>query len=220
MPKKTRSEIYLTFPRRTVEGDERIQFGRDPFEPRELPSQLSDPLVVDEEASVEKIASTPDKISRMQAETAFHARLHAELDDRWHLALQTFGAKDDSQESWKHVALAVLGEFVPGLHVKCAVPVSTPARVMTDEHVYAVMDHVDGVMAALQAKRSSKSPKVLQRDALRHVYKNWPEHLGRKRPTQASWETHYHQCKKRHAHLNMSLAALSSLLQAPAKPEM
>ena len=80
----------------------------------------------------------------------------------------------------------MLREYVPGLQVKYVVPVRTPARVMTDEHVYAVMDHVDEVMAALQANRSSKSTKVLQRAALRHVYDNWPEHLGRKRSTQES----------------------------------
>jgi hypothetical protein len=95
---------------------------------------------------------------------------------------------------------------------------------MTREHINAVVAHVDGVMAALKVKRSSKSPKVLQRDvrqrdALRHVYKNWPEHLGRKRLTSESWETHYHQCIREYWHLN-TLGELSSLLQAPDSPEM
>jgi hypothetical protein len=99
--------------------------------------------------------SAPDKVSRTQAEIDFNAKQHAELNERWHLALRTFGAKDDSKESWKHLALTMLREFVPGLQVKYVFPARTPARVMTDEHVYAVVDHVDEVTAALQAKRSS-----------------------------------------------------------------
>jgi hypothetical protein len=220
MPKKTRSEICLTSPVRTAEGDEVIDIGRDPNWPRELPAQLREPVVVDVEACAEKIMGTPDKFSRMQAETNFNAKLRAELHERWHLALRTFGEVDAKEEYWKYLALTMLREFVPGLRVKYVFPARTPARVMTDEHVYAVVDHVDEVTAALQAKRSSKSPKVLQRTALRHAYNHWPKHLGRKRPTLESWETHYHQCKQQYWRLNMSLVELSSLLQAPNSPEM
>ena len=217
MSKKTRSEIYLTYPTRTAEGDEAI-FDR-PNSPRELPAQLSERVVVDVRASAEKIASAPNEVLRMQAETDFRAKLHAELHERWHLALRIFG-KADADEYWKSLALTMLREFVPGLQVEYVIPVRTLPRVMTDEHVYAVVDHVEGVIAALQANRSSKSAKVLQRTALRHVYKNWPKHLGRKRPTPESWETHYHQCKQEYWRLNTSLEKLSSLLQAPASPEM
>ena len=86
---------------------------------------------------------------------------------------------------------------------------------MTEEHVYAVVDHVDQVLATLQEGKSTKSAKVLQRNALRHVYKNWPQHLGRKRTSFQSWETHYHQCKQEHWKLNTSLLKLSNLLQSP-----
>jgi hypothetical protein len=47
MPKKTRSEICLTYPVRTAEGDEVIDIGRDPNWPRELPAQLREQVVVD-----------------------------------------------------------------------------------------------------------------------------------------------------------------------------
>jgi len=131
MPKKARSEIYLTFPTLTAEGDEVIDINR-PNAPRELPAQLSEPVVVDAVALVEKIASAPDKISRIQAQNDLNAKLHAGLHERWHLALRTFG-EDAAKEGedgvvvyWKHLALTMLREYVPGLQVKYVVPVRTP----------------------------------------------------------------------------------------------
>jgi hypothetical protein len=218
MPKKTRSKIYETFPVRSEKGDEEFAFV--PVKSRELPARLRKPISVNAEAQALRVMKAPNKVSRMQVEIEFATRLHKEISQRWQNALQCFDAKDNSMESWRGVALNLMREFIPGLSVEYVSQAEAKPRVMTEEHIYAVVDHVDEVLKTLQDGKSAKSAKVLQRNALRHVYKNWPEHLGRKRSTFQSWETHYHQCMKEHAQLSISLLKLSNLLQSPGNGKM
>lgn len=185
-----------------------------PPEPDPLPPELKLPIPFDVERYIERKVWVKGPVDRLQFEVLLNAEFVAQIKKRHAMLRAHYGVKGDTLEDWRDFAINLAADLVPGfatvefIHPKPASP-----RVYTEAHVKKLYFHVVDVRLKLQRGRSGKATRISERQALIHVWNNWPASLGAKRGKKEAFFIHYKRCKQIYISKYMRLADLGRLVQ-------